>query len=189
MVAIGEVGLDYYWPIVEFLKSQGVLDWGQIGDQMRDRREPLLAEPRVRDCLQTQAAVFQACIELAAATELPLVIHGRDAYADILRILTAADIDPHDVMLHCFAGSVEEAMKAASHGFLISIPSSVGYRKKFADVAERVDLTRLVLETDSPYHSPFVGQWQAARDIACRTGSARLVVAGRSQAVVGRATA
>ncbi len=163
IVAIGEVGLDYFWPLAEFLEGQGVSDWNQIQQEIDTNREQLMAEPAVQDCLETQAFVFRKSIELAQELNLPVVVHGRDAYDDILSTLGTADLAPERVMLHCFAGAVDQAITAAERGYRISLPSSVGYRKKFADVARSVDLTSLVIETDSPYHSPMIGHWKAAK--------------------------
>lgn len=162
IVAIGEVGLDYYWPLVEFLKSQGMRNDEEIRGRVVTNRDEILKEKPVQDCLETQAAIFRDWIRVAVETDLPLVIHGRDAYRDILEILECSEIAPERVILHCFGGTPEEALRAASRGIRISIPSSVGYRPNFASVARVVDLAAVVIETDSPYHSPFVGLWKAA---------------------------
>lgn len=166
VVAIGEVGLDYFWPLAELLESQGVSDWNQVQKEIETNRKQLMEEPAVQGCLETQSFVFRKSIELARELELPVVVHGRDAYDDILSTLAATDLAPERVMLHCFAGTVEQAITAAERGHRVSLPSSVGYRKKFADVARVVDVTSLVIETDSPYHSPMIGHWKTARKLA-----------------------
>ncbi len=169
VVAIGEVGLDYYWPAVEHLREQK-LEPGEIDSRVATAHEEILREQPVQDCIETQQALFRAMIELAVEADLPLVIHGRDAYADILHVLGESEIDPRRVMLHCFAGTPEIAVEAAGRGYTLSIPSSVGYRAKFAAAARAVDLSALVTETDSPYHSPFVGLWKAAGKQAREAG-------------------
>lgn len=166
IVAIGEVGLDYFWPLAELLASQGVSDWNQVQKEIETNRKQLMAEPAVQDCIETQSFVFRKSIELAQELNLPVVIHGRDAYDDILSTLDTTDLAPKRVMLHCFAGTVDQAVTAAERGHRVSLPSSVGYRNKFADVARVLDLTSLAIETDSPYHSPMIGHWKTARRLA-----------------------
>ncbi|MCK4304962.1 MAG: TatD family hydrolase [Candidatus Eisenbacteria sp.] len=166
ILAIGEVGLDYYWPVVEYLHTKGVNDQAEVVDEMQARLSELLETEPVRNCLESQVEVFKSCINMAIETDLPLVTHGRDAYDDILEIVARSVMNPERVVPHCFAGSPAQALEAARKGYRISIPSSVGYRSEFANVARAVDLSHLVIETDSPYHSPFVGMWQKADSIA-----------------------
>jgi len=161
IVAIGEVGLDYYWPLHDFLRDRGSSD-GEIAREMRERPEALLAEPELEDCVATQRELFQASIDLAVETGLALVIHGRDAYPDILAQLERSELPPERVMLHCFAGTVEEAVESARRGYAVSVPSSVGYRESFRAPARAIPLSSMVIETDSPYHSPFIGLWKTA---------------------------
>ncbi len=161
IVAIGEVGLDYYWPLHNFLRDRGLRD-KEIAREMRENRESLMREPELVECVETQRALFQASIDLAVETGLSLVIHGRDAYPDILAQLAASEMPPERVMLHCFAGTVDEAVESAGRGCTVSVPSSVGYRESFRAPARAIDLGSMVIETDSPYHSPFVGLWKAA---------------------------
>lgn len=164
--AIGEVGLDYYWPVVDYLHSKGVRNRAEVANEMRARRSELLEVEPVRCCLASQADVFRSCIHMAIETDLPLVVHCRDAYDDMLEIVTESGMDPGRVVLHCFEGSPAQALEVAHRGYRISIPSSVGYRSEFANVARAVDLSSLVVETDSPYHSPFIGMWRKAGSIA-----------------------
>ena len=166
IVAIGEVGLDYYWPVVEYLHSRGIRNRAEVTNEMQARRSELLEAEPVRHCLESQVEVFRSCIQLAMETDLPLVIHGRDAYDRILEVLAESEMDPGRIVLHCFEGSPAQALEAARRGYRVSIPSSVGYRPVFANVARAVDLSSLVIETDSPYHSPFVGMWRKTGSIA-----------------------
>lgn len=162
IVAVGEAGLDHYWPLVSFLERHESAGGRGIQGVVEARREELLREPEVLECLESQKALFRGAARLARETGLPLVVHGRDAYPDILEILRESGIAPERVVLHCYAGSVELAEEAARRGHRISVPSSVGYREKFAAVARTVPLESMVIETDSPYHSPFQGVWKEA---------------------------
>ncbi len=187
IVAIGEVGLDYYWPAVGFLKAGGIRDDSEIRGKIASLGTAVLREPPVQACLKTQAAVFSSAINLAIETGLPLVVHGRDAYTDIFRILDDSGMPPARVMLHCFGGAPEMAVDAARRGHYVSVPSSLGYRPDFAAVAESTPLDRLLVETDSPYHSPLIGLWRDAGREADQEGlSAGLNRAAREQHLVER---
>lgn len=160
--AIGEVGLDYHWPLVNFLESQGIRDREDAEREIEQRRSELLAEPEVKAVLSAQADTFGQWIELAIETDLPLVVHERDAYADAVELIAGSDIPAERVMLHCFGAGVDEARDALARGHWISLPASVVYRQPYRDVARIVELGKTLLETDSPYHSPIVGLWKQA---------------------------
>ncbi len=100
---------------------------------------------------------FQAHIEAARATGLPLVVHTRDAESDTAEIL-AREVGKGGVkgVLHCFTGSAELAQKALELGFYISISGIVTF-KNAADLqatARTIPLDRLLVETDSPFLAP-----------------------------------
>ncbi len=129
VVAIGEIGLDYYW------------------------------DKAPRD---VQARVFESQLDLARTLERPVVIHNREAHADVLAILRdwAADHPwrgkrPLGVM-HCFSGDADMALKLVDVGFMISLAGPVTFTnaKKPVRVAEAVPLEWLVVETDAPYLTP-----------------------------------
>ncbi len=98
-----------------------------------------------------EASTFSRFIELSRELKLPLVIHSRDAEEDTLRILKEEGIT---ALLHCFGGSPEQAVEAASEGHLISIPANIANSSQKQKIAKAVALESLVLETDSPYLSP-----------------------------------
>lgn len=100
---------------------------------------------------------FQAHIEAARATGLPLVVHTRDAEDDTAEIL-AREVGKGGVkgVLHCFTGSADLAEKALELGFYISISGIVTF-KNAADLqatARTIPLDRLLVETDSPFLAP-----------------------------------
>jgi TatD DNase family protein len=100
---------------------------------------------------ELEKANFRSFIGLAKELRLPLVIHSRDAEADVLKILEENDVR---ALLHCFSGSVESALDAAAAGHLISIPTSVVHSKGKQKLSEALPLESMVLETDSPYLPP-----------------------------------
>jgi TatD DNase family protein len=133
VVAIGEIGLDYYWP-------------------KRKNRGWTCAPPEVqRDALRHQLA-------LATDLDLPVVIHDRDAHEDTLEILGAwkrANPRARGV-LHSYAGGPDLLRDVLDLGFYIGIDGPVTFRKArdLHAVARAVPLDRLLLETDGPYLTP-----------------------------------
>jgi len=104
-----------------------------------------------------QKRVFIRQLELARQAKLPIVIHCREAWADLGEII-------HDHwqsaglggILHCFGGEREDAIKFLDWGFLISFAGNVTFKKaeNLRDAAKIIPLDRLLTETDSPYLAP-----------------------------------
>ena len=100
---------------------------------------------------------FEAHIEAARVTGLPLIVHTRDAEQDTAEILGAA-VKQGGVtgVLHCFTGSAGLARKALDLGFFISLSGIVTFKnaRDLQDTARQVPLDRLLVETDSPFLAP-----------------------------------
>ncbi len=102
-----------------------------------------------------QRAAFAAQIALAHAHGLALVIHARDAWADLFDVLGAEGV-PERTVLHCFTGGPDEVDWCLRAGMYISFSGIVTF-KNAADVraaAARCPLDRLLVETDSPFLAP-----------------------------------
>ncbi|MDZ5474342.1 TatD family hydrolase [Bacillus sp. 31A1R] len=123
VVAIGEMGLDYYWD-----KS-----------------------PK-----EIQKEVFRKQIQLAKKVKLPIVIHNREATADIVEILKEENASEVGGIMHCFSGSVEVAKECVDMNFYISLGGPVTFKnaKKPKEVAKEIPLHKLLIETDCPYLAP-----------------------------------
>lgn len=142
----------------------------------------LLAEPEVIACgeigldyyhegapHETQKRVFIRQMEIAAARKRPILIHtrGKDGdnscWEDTLELL-AEHWGPTGIggILHCFSGGWEHAERAMELGFLISFAGNVTYPKAqpLRDVAARVPLERLLVETDAPFLAPMPNRGQ-----------------------------
>ncbi len=102
-----------------------------------------------------QKAAFERQLDLAEALDLPIVIHNREAYHDILPILQARRGKVRGVM-HCFSGDVEIMHRSLALGFYIGIGGPVTYRKSDAlqEVAQKVPADALLVETDCPWLAP-----------------------------------
>jgi TatD DNase family protein len=125
VAAVGETGLDRYWDFTPF---------------------PL------------QEDYFRRHLELARARDLPVVIHCREAEADVVRMLRE-DYDRHGPVrgvMHSFTGDLATAEACLALGLYISFAGMVTYKNAQAlrEVAARIPLDRLLVETDSPYLAP-----------------------------------
>ncbi|MGI6649579.1 MAG: TatD family hydrolase [Bacillota bacterium] len=104
--------------------------------------------------LQQQA--FRGHIRLAREVGLPVVIHDRDAHAEVLRIMREEKAAEVGGVIHCFSGSWEMAQECLAMGFYISLAGPVTYNnaRRPQEIATQVPLDRLLVETDAPYLSP-----------------------------------
>jgi len=95
-------------------------------------------------------------IELAKKVGLPLVIHDREAHDEILHILKKKAPFAAAGVMHCFSGDWSLAKQVLDLGFLISIPGVVTFTKASTlhEVAQKIPLDKLILETDAPFLTP-----------------------------------
>jgi TatD DNase family protein len=131
VVAIGEIGLDYY-----YLK-----------------RSSKYAHYPNRD---EQIFCFEQMLDLALETGLPAIIHSREADADILGILKSYHGQLRAVV-HSFSGDAEYAMKLIDMGFALSFTGNITFKNANPDTLEairRVPLGSIMIETDSPFLTP-----------------------------------
>lgn len=121
VVALGEIGLDYYWDDVP-------------SDKQKD--------------------IFQQQVDLAKKHQKPIIIHCRDAYEDTYEVLKR---NGHPGIMHCYSGSVEMAKRFIDLGFYISLAGPVTFKNARVpkDVAEKIGLEHLLIETDCPYLTPY----------------------------------
>lgn len=150
--------------LVDLAQAEAVVAWGEIGlDYYRD------LSPR-----PVQQRAFAQQLAAAEALGLPVIIHDRDAHHDILEQLKAARPSAGGVM-HCFSGSWEMARDCLDLGFYISLAGPLTYAnaRSLPEVAKKLPLDRVLVETDCPYLSPepFRGQTNepahVSRVLAC----------------------
>ncbi|MDQ5962510.1 MAG: TatD DNase family protein [Patescibacteria group bacterium] len=133
VVAIGECGLDYYWPTEE----------GKMTEEEKER----------------QKKIFKAQIDLSIRVSKPLMLHGRpskgsmDAYEDMLSMLYE-----HKGIVsgnaHFFVGDTSIAKRFLDLGFTMSFPGVVTFAKEIGETVCFVPLASMHAETDSPYATP-----------------------------------
>ncbi len=124
VIALGEIGLDYYYD----------------------------HSPR-----DVQQAVLVRQMEIARHGKLPIVIHCRDAFEDLTR-LVAEHWKSSGIggVLHCFSGGLEDARGFIDWGFLISFAGTLTFKKAEGQraIARELPLSHLLVETDCPYLAP-----------------------------------
>ncbi len=129
----------------EMLAHQKVVALGEIGlDYHYDH------SPR-----ETQQAVFRQQLALAAKLDKPVVIHAREAHADLLAILKAGSQTYRGVM-HCYSGSRELVREYARLNFYFSVGGPVTFTnaRRLPEVITEIPAERLLIETDAPYLTP-----------------------------------
>lgn len=111
---------------------------------------------RLSGDLEWQKERFRRHIRAAKAVRKPLIVHTRDAAQDTLRIMAEESADEVGGVMHCFTESWEVAQAAMKMNFYISFSGIVTFKNALAikDVAKKVPLDRLLVETDSPYLAP-----------------------------------
>jgi TatD DNase family protein len=127
VVAIGETGMDLYWP---------------------GRLEGCADPP-------TQREAFAWHIELAKRTGKPLMIHNRDADAEVLDVLRAEGA-PDTVIFHCFSSGRDLARACVDAGWLVSLSGTVSFRNahQLRDAVPLIPTAQLLVETDAPFLTP-----------------------------------
>ncbi|MCK4569054.1 MAG: TatD family hydrolase [Bacteroidales bacterium] len=130
-----------------------------------------------------QVEAFNRQIDLALEYGLPLVIHARESFTEIFRVLENRDINGLRGVFHCFTGTMEEAERAIRLGFMLGIGGVLTYKNSGLDkVVAELGIKHLILETDAPFLPPVPHRGK-------RNESAYVIhVADRLSEVLGRST-
>lgn len=127
VVAIGETGIDLYWP------------------------------GRLEGCAQpdVQREAFAWHIDLAKRTGKPLMIHNRDADAEVLDVLRAEGA-PETVIFHCFSSGPQMARTCLDAGWILSLSGTVSFKNAhdLRVAAGLIPPEQLLVETDAPFLTP-----------------------------------
>jgi TatD DNase family protein len=105
---------------------------------------------------ELQQEVLRRQIRLALKYKKPLVIHSRDAYLDTYNILEEENAYQVNVVIHCFSYSYECALAFVKKGAKLGIGGVLTFNnaKNIVEIAQNIDLSNFLLETDSPYLAP-----------------------------------
>jgi TatD DNase family protein len=143
-----EFNLDFY---NELVKSDKVVGVGECGlDYFR-------IEGDEKEYKDRQEKAFRAQIEFALEHNLPLMIHCRDAYPEVLNILREYKEKTGDKLrgnFHFFAGTKEEAQEILDLGFNMSFTGVITFAKDYEELVKMIPLERMFSETDCPYVTP-----------------------------------
>jgi TatD DNase family protein len=137
------------WRVIEELaRAPKVVGIGECGlDKGPHNDAPFPAQERL----------FRRHVELARRTNLPLVVHNRDTYPDLFRILEEeSKCGALRGVMHCFSGGPDEAKRSVALGFHVSFSGVLTFKnaQTTRDAARVVPLDRLLVETDCPYLTP-----------------------------------
>jgi len=124
VVAIGEIGLDYYY-------------------KPKTKRKLELFKEK-------QKEVFLKQLDLAKELNLPVIFHCRMAHEDLLEILKNHQVPG---VIHCFTGNWEQAKQYLDMGFYLGI-NGIIYKLDLKEVIEKAPLEKILIETDCPYLTP-----------------------------------
>ena len=142
-------------------------DAEHFDDAAGARIEELLHDPRIvavgecgldffrmRSSKEDQVRALKVHIALSNETGKPMVVHVRDAWPDVLRVLDEGSAER--VVIHCFSGDAAIARECAERGYWISFAGNITYPKNehLRQAARVVDIDRVLVETDSPFLAP-----------------------------------
>jgi TatD DNase family protein len=127
VVAVGETGMDYYWPG----KLEGCAE------------------------IEEQIEAFRWHIDLAKRIGKPLMIHNREADHDLLTVLLDEGA-PDAVIFHCFSSDANMALACVDQGYVLSFSGSVSFRnaRELHEAAKVVPEAQILVETDAPFLTP-----------------------------------
>lgn len=124
-IAIGEIGLDYYWD-------------------------------KESEVQEKQRYWFRRQMDLARETNLPIIIHSRDAAEDTMKVMKEANAHELKGVVHCYSYSKEIAQEFIKMGYYIGVGGVVTFKnaRKLVETVEAIPLEKILLETDCPYMAP-----------------------------------
>ncbi|NLO20968.1 MAG: TatD family hydrolase [Syntrophomonadaceae bacterium] len=124
----------------------GVVAIGEIGLDYYRNLSPL----------EQQKKAFVEQIKMAQELGKPVVIHDRDAHQDVLEIIKKERAGVNGGIMHCYSGHTPLALELIKEGFYISFAGPLTFKnaKKSHEVAQKIPLDRILVETDCPYLSP-----------------------------------
>jgi TatD DNase family protein len=170
VVAIGEIGLDYY--------------------RLPERDPALDRVTQVTAYKAAQAQVFRAQLDLAAELKLNVVIHQRDSWEDTLTILRDYTGRVRGVF-HCFGGTTAQAEELFALGHLVSFTGIITFKNAevVRETVRQIPLNQFMVETDCPYLAPIPHRGKRCEPAYTRLVSEQIAaVRGISLAEVAEAT-
>jgi TatD DNase family protein len=138
-----------YWDELDFVKQE-----------LSKRKFYAIGETGIdlywdKSTLEDQTEAFRFQIRLAKEHGLPIVIHCRDAFDEVFKVLEEEKGENLYGIFHCFTGTYEQAQKALSYNMKLGIGGVVTFKNgKIDQFLNKIPLEEIVLETDAPYLAP-----------------------------------
>lgn len=108
-----------------------------------------------KSTLDIQIEAFKHQINLAYKYDLPIVIHCRESFDEIFKVLEEMKSERLRGIFHCFTGNLDQAHKAISYNMKLGIGGVITFKNgKIDQFINQIDLNHIVLETDAPYLAP-----------------------------------
>jgi len=152
--AADTLNLETQAELVHFLTQEKVVAIGEIGlDYYHLKRSSKYANRPTRE---EQMFCFEQMLDLALETHLPVIVHSRESEADTLAILKSYKGAICGVM-HCFSGDINYAEKIIDMGFAISFTGNITFKnadQELLNAVKRIPLGSIMVETDSPFLAP-----------------------------------
>lgn len=143
---VADLSMSEYDFLTEIAAHPKVVGYGEIGLDYVKKYAPI----------EDQRKHFSRQLSLAKELDLPVILHDREAHEDILRILKELHPFPAGGVMHCYSGDYRLAQEVLELGLYISIPGIVTFKNALVlqEVAARIPLHSMLLETDGPYLAP-----------------------------------
>ncbi|MHC5114635.1 MAG: TatD family hydrolase [Planctomycetota bacterium] len=140
------------WAVIREVGSETrCVAWGELGLDNHYEQPPRALQDEV-------LAEQLTCLEAAADDGLvmPVIVHCRDAFDDLLATFASSSLDPARYVFHCFSGGPDEARRVLDFGASISFTGIVTFKNatEVAEAAKIVPADRIMAETDAPYLTP-----------------------------------
>jgi TatD DNase family protein len=104
---------------------------------------------------EQQVIAFEEQIKLAIDYDLPIVIHSRDSFDEIFKVLEKFKCEKLRGIFHCFTGNIDQAQRIIDFNFHLGIGGVLTFKNgKISEFLNEIPINKIVLETDSPYLAP-----------------------------------
>jgi len=144
VVAIGECGLDY----AIFGLVQGERPQKRVSAEALNESE-LSSEKELKE---KQRLVFIKQLKLAREVKKPIMIHCRQAFSDLIKILKSETLTAG--IIHFFTGTIDDAKELLKMDFYFTFGGLITYNRQFDEIIKFIPLEKILLETDAPYIAP-----------------------------------
>jgi TatD DNase family protein len=126
-------------------EEERIIAVGEIGLDLHWKEVPL----------SEQLTIFEQMLEIAVALDLPVVIHNREAHPEMRRFFIHSGTEKLKGVMHSFSGTVDDALFYLEMGLHVSFTGVVTFKNfEYKEVVRSIPLSRLLLETDSPFLAP-----------------------------------